>query len=519
MAVSYPVLSIEEARAYEGEVLGEDIDLIRQAMTNAGQAIGEAILADYQEIRDWPDYPSILILAGKGLNSGDAFVACKLMQEVLGDLHVNIVMTEEASNLSPLAAEALEALQTVLGGDLDLLTVDAYLARVPEPLDLVMDGLYGHGFRPPLSALAAELLQHVNQRTDVLLRAAIDLPSGLGTGVDENCFVADITYVPGVAKAPCFERAHAHLVGRVRFLEIPPFLDPPTREHRVLLASPSSHRDLNTLRGAQSDKRTYGHCLLLAGSADMPGAAIMATHGALLAGAGLVTTCLSGRLAGDIAPAAPEAMWRSLPVTSEGDLDPEAVRIVLSAAEKCDAVLVGPGLVVSRASTPVLSRILRQLSLPVVVDASALVPTIVETLAGRADSAGPVVLTPHLGEFSRLAGIPVRDVTDERLIEYSQKYRVTTVLKGHPTRISDGETCHFAPVGGPVLARGGAGDILAGMLTTLLAQSPDDPLSAAVNAVCWHGAAADMLARERGATAVKTTDLLVYLADALRTRF
>ena len=150
------------------------------------------------------------------------------------------------------------------------------------------------------------------------------------------------------------------------------------------------------------------------------------------------------------------------------------------------------------------------------VDASALVPEIVETVVGRPASSGPVILTPHLGEFSRLSGLAPQAVTFDRLIEYSRKYRVTTVLKGNPTRISDGECCYIAPVGGPVLARGGAGDILAGMVTTLLAQSPEDPLSSAVNAVCWHGAAADLLARERGATAVRTTDLLGFLSDALR---
>ena len=137
------------------------MDLTREAMLNAGRAIGAGILGDYQEIGDWPDYPQILVLAGKGLNSGDAFVACNLMQEVLGDIRVDVVMTEELSTLNPLAREAMETLQAAIGDDLQLLTVAGYLELVPEPYDVVVDGLYGHGFRPPLREEAADLLQHV----------------------------------------------------------------------------------------------------------------------------------------------------------------------------------------------------------------------------------------------------------------------------------------------------------------------------------------------------------------------
>lgn len=519
MPTCYPVLSIDRARAYEAEVLASDTEKTRLAMLNAGRAIGRGILADYQEIRDWPELPRILVLAGKGLNSGDAFVACVAMQETLGDLQVQVVMTEDESKLNPLAVEALGTLRAALGTDCETLSVETCIESVAEPYDVVIDGLYGHGFRPPLRAAAADLLRHVNSRTDIAMRVAVDLPSGLGTGIDENCFVSDITYIPGVAKAPCFDPVNAHVVGRLRFLEIPPFLEQSTENHRHLVVSSSCHTGLNILRRAQSDKRNYGHCLVIAGSTAMPGAAIMATQGALHAGAGLVTTCTGGDLSAGIVAAAPEAMWRSLPLTNNGDLDADAVRMVLTTAEKCQAALIGPGLVLSRSTVLVLNRIVRELRLPLVVDASALVPEIVEAVASRHISSGPAVVTPHMGEFSRLSGIAPGSVTNEHLVEYSRKYRVHTVLKGSPTRISDGRGCYSAAVGGPVLARGGAGDILAGMLVTLLAQSPRDPLEAAINAVCWHGAAADLLARERGAIAVRTTDLLDFLADALRTCF
>ncbi len=516
MSQLYPLLTIDEARVFESEVLGGDELQTLEAMVNAGQAIGIAILNDFQEIRDWSEFPQVLVLAGKGLNSGDAFVACSLMREALEDLQVTVVMTEEESNLSKLAAGAFVKLRTELRDDLEILDVEAYLAQEPVIYDVVLDGLYGHGFRPPLRKSAAELLQHVNNRTDILLKAAIDLPSGLGADKDPDSFVADFTYIPGVAKAPCFNPDNANLVGRVRFLEIDPFLDQSSAERLELVASPRSHMQLNQLRSSQSDKRSYGHCLILAGSNEMPGAAIMATLGSLHAGAGLVTTCTAGNVASQNAGAAPEAMWRALPATNEGGLEMEAARIVVKEAQKCHALLIGPGLILDRTTVAALNRIIREITLPLVLDASALILDIVGSVIDRPSSAGPVILTPHLGEFARLSGVAAANVRNEHLIEFSRKYRAITVLKGSPTRISDGKRCIDVPTGGPVLARGGSGDILAGIVTTLLAQSPEDPLSAAIQAVSWHGASADALARDRGATAVRTTDILPYLSSTLR---
>ena len=424
-------------------------------------------------------------------------------------------MTEEECNLNKLAAGALEKLRSELEDDLEILDVETYLAQEPVAYDVVLDGLYGHGFRPPLRKEAAELIQHVNSRTDILLKAAIDLPSGLGAEKDPDSFVADFTYIPGVAKTPCFDPNNADLVGRLRFLEIDPFMDQSIEEKLELVASPRSFMQLNQLRSSQSDKRSYGHCLILAGSSRMPGAAIMATLGSLQAGAGLVTTCSAGNAAQN-ASAAPEAMWRALPATNDGGLGMEAARIVVKEAQKCHALLIGPGLILDRTTIAALNRIIREITLPLVLDASALTLDIVGSVIGRPSFAGPVILTPHLGEFARLSGVAAVNVRKEHLIEFSRKYRTITVLKGSLTRISDGKRCINVPVGGPVLARGGSGDILAGIMTTLLAQTPEDPLSAAIQAVSWHGAAADALAQDRGAIAVRTTEMLPYLSSTLR---
>lgn len=518
MTESYPILSIEEARAYEESVLQGDLERTGSAMTAAGRAIGRAILNDYREIRDWPERPLVQVLCGKGLNTGDALVACETLFEQLGRIRVQLVMLSPQKEWNPLAARALERLRGILGESLQSATPGEFLEGPAQPADLLLDGLYGLGFEPPLRDEPRKLLQWVNQRRDIRLRASVDLPSGIGEDSDPDSFVADFTYIPGVAKAPAFWRQNQGFVGRVRFLRMEAFREQPSADGQAWhIVAPDVYRSLNVLRSAHADKRAFGHVLVLAGSASMPGAALMSTLGALHSGAGLVTTLCPSSVINRIAGQVPEAMWRSLPQTHEGGLDVESVRVVSQAAAKSSVLLVGPGMVMDRPTLFAVCRIIRENPLPLVLDASALVQDVMTAILARPASAGPVILTPHHGEFSRILGLKEEPPDDDSLLfGLSRKYQAITLLKGSPTRVCDGEHIYTVPVGGPVLARGGSGDILSGMLATLLAQDVENPLRVALRAITWHGAAADALARARGAVAVRTTELLSLLPTVLR---
>jgi NAD(P)H-hydrate epimerase len=384
-------------------------------------------------------------------------------------------------------------------------------------VDVVIDGLYGLGFQPPLRPEAAALLKQVNARTDIDFRVSIDLPSGLdAASADPDTFVADFTYIPGVAKKPCFEISNSAHVGRVRFLELDVFSGQPEEGHEWFVASPNAFKRINRIRPTASDKRSYGHVLVVAGSSRLPGAAVMATKGALQAGAGLVTTFTPGRLFHYLIGSAPEAMWAQLPLKTDGTLDPEAVRVVSQFTDKASGLLIGPGLMMDRSSSFTICRIVRENPLPLVLDASALTQDVMAAVLGRPLNAGPVVLTPHRGEYARILGLKEDPHDAAGFMAFCRKYRAITVLKGHPTLVCDGERIISVPTGGPVLARGGSGDILAGMLLTQLAQNPERPLEAVLATVSWHGTAGDSLARQCGSIAVKTTDLLPHLSRALR---
>lgn len=513
----YPILSLDAAQAYEASVLQDSQEATANAMRQAGRAIGAAILKDYLEVGAWPDEPEVHVLAGKGLNTGDAIVACEVIHEALPGLRVTLVRTTGLEALNPIAADALKRLGESLGEQLRIVGMDRYPDQEPAAVDVMIDGLYGHGFRPPLQPEVAALLNRVNTCDGIALRASVDLPSGIGTGTDPGSFVADFTYIPGVAKEPCFTEANRSFTGRLRFLEIEPFLNQPVEEgHSSLVASPRAYKRLNRFRPAVSDKRDYGHCLIIAGSAHMPGAAQMATMAALQAGAGLVTTFAPANVARYLGSAVPEAMWRPVRLNPEGGFDSEIVRHVSQFVHRAQALLIGPGLVLDRGAVFSLCRIIRETPLPLVIDASALTQEIVTAALGRPISAGPAILTPHLGEYARLQGLEQATPDHEGLIKFSNRNRAITILKGSPTLVSDGTRVVSVAAGGPVLARGGSGDILSGMIAALLARGPADAFSAALNAVSWHGAAADSLARERGSIAVRTTEILAHLATSLR---
>ncbi len=172
--------------------------------------------------------------------------------------------------------------------------------------------------------------------------------------------------------------------------------------------------------------------------------------------------------------------------------------------------MVGSGMGQGRATQNMLPMLVKVCPLPLVLDADALVPKVLQSVIERPAEAGPVIIPPHAGEFLRIAG------KGADLMEFCQKHRIITVLKGPVTRICDGKNIYCSTFGGPVLARGGSGDILAGMVGAMLAQTPRDPVGAASRAVVWHGLAADALARARGETAALTSELAAYLPEALR---
>jgi NAD(P)H-hydrate epimerase len=266
---------------------------------------------------------------------------------------------------------------------------------------------------------------------------------------------------------------------------------------------PSVLAPLAGLRPAGSDKRSQGHLLVVAGSRGFPGAALMAVFAALQSGVGLVTAFVAESLVPAFAAQAPEAMWVGWPESKSGGLALSGIDLLKPKLKGATALAIGPGLGREPETMKLAAGIVKQMEIPVLIDADALQPEIVRS--GKA----PHLLTPHAGEFKRIC-----QGLDPRAL--AKAAHGVVVLKGPLTQVTDGGDVYHSLAGGPVLSRGGSGDLLAGLTGGLLAQTPGDPLLAAARGVAWHGRAADKLAEACGQTAVRTSQLLDFLRPALR---
>ncbi len=524
---SDPVLSCAEARALERRLFGEDEEREWAAMQRAGAAVARAVLEDFKEIGGFPATGRLLVLAGKGHNGGDALLAARTILEQFPAARAAVLPVFGERALRPLAWRAWREL---LRSAPERVTKAAPKKDAPDGeagYDLCLDGVFGFQFRPPIDAATSGVLRRVNAHPRIRLRAAVDLPSGLGGKAGEPTFQADFTYATGSVKAPVLEPAHAASVGRLRYLDLGFFapvrvgsplagdLSVPSRAS----ALPASTTDfvlkasvlapLAALRAPQSDKRTFGHLFVLGGSRSYPGAVLMAVRAALRSGAGLVTAFVPVSLVAAFAASAPEAIWVGWPEAPNGGLALDGLSLLRARLERATALVVGPGLGPEREALMLAGEIVKLAAVPIVLDADAQQPSVLAGAQGK-----HVVCLPHAGEFQRLAG--GREASPAALRALARETGATVVLKGPTTRIAEGGRIFHSFFGGPVLARGGSGDLLAGLTGGLLAQVPDDPLTAACRGVAWHGLAADLLARDRGQVAVQVTQLLEYLPAALR---
>ena len=271
--------------------------------------------------------------------------------------------------------------------------------------------------------------------------------------------------------------------------------------------------DLLPERNSYAHKGDFGKVLLLCGSVSYTGAAYLAAMGALRSGAGLVYLGVPESIYGIEATKLNEAIVFPLP-EENGMLCAKALPKITELLPKMDAVLIGCGMGLSQGTLEVLSAILESAECPVVVDADGinLLSKHKSLLRGRK---GSTVLTPHDGEFARLMGkMPSEDRT-VAAADAANEMGCVMLLKGHETRISDGTVCYRNRTGNPGMAVGGSGDLLAGIIVSLIGQGMSAITATAVAA--WlHGAAGDRCAQELGQYGMLPTDMLLALPRLMK---
>lgn len=487
----------------------EDLGLRPEVlMENAGRAALDVLLSEFGPVRD----KGVLVLAGPGNNGGDAFVLARLLHDlearvlVLHTLPKKKYRGETRANL---------LLAQRLGVDLRLLEPTG---SEPLPLagfapEIVVDGLLGTGLSRGLSPEYRGIVEAVNRLAKQAFVLSLDIPSGLDGTTGEprpNAVLAHATATFEAAKLGLVGPRAAPFVGKlcVRPIGIPRLIKERHPAGQFLIGERIF--ELLPAPDPAMHKGKAGHVLVVGGSEGLCGAPQLAGLAALRAGAGLVTLAFPRGLAAVLHPL-PDLM--TLPLGEGQHWDRRCLAELVPALPRFDALVVGPGLGRRPETLAFLRGLLKECRAPLVLDADALfhlaqMPKLLSLLPANA------VLTPHPGEMARLLGCATPTVEADRIDaarRLAQTAKSVTALKGAGTVVATPEgPAHLSPFAEPNLAVGGSGDVLAGIVGSLLARGLS-PLHSTCLGVYWHGKCGATLARDfpgRGNLAQEIADAL-----------
>jgi NAD(P)H-hydrate epimerase len=449
----------------------------------------------------------IVAFAGPGNNGGDAFAA---LAEIDAKRE-RVVYAAPAAEKSE-SRHAAEDRARAAGVRVVAFPQSADEARAAAgSAAVVLDALVGTGARLPLSETLRVAVAALDARERTVI--AIDIPSGIDAddgSVDEYAVRATYTIAlaaakPGLLLEPARDYVGSLWIARIGIAE--DILDAHRSSFEVF--DDTQFVRMLPIRAASADKRSAGAPLVIAGSEQFPGAAVLCALAAARAGAGYVTVATSSAAADTLRAHLVEQVVVEI---SESGSVADSVEQLTELARHNSSVAIGPGLGLDDRTGEIVRAFLQGNALPVVVDASALfhLAKHLDVLRGKA-----VVVTPHPGEFARLSGggtiAPGARVA--RLREFVDRTGITTLLKGNDTTIYDGTTTHVNTTGTNALATAGTGDVLTGMIATLLAQGLS-PFDAARVGAYWHGLAGRHAAEVRR-VGVTAGDIPPLLAAAL----
>lgn len=500
------VLDAAQSRQLEERAVQAGLRLL-DLMENAGAAAVRFLRKKYDL-----NQKRCVVLCGKGNNGGDGFVAARRLEECGAKVIVVLMEGEPATDNA-------RHMYSLLGGTgVKVIRYEDNAPYVPQMLessDFILDGVYGAGFHGSAPLFMEPVFQAASQSRGVTL--ALDIPSGANctTGAVEGpCVMADYTVSFSTLKNGHLLQPAKGCCGQV--VVVPIGIDTALiSSQESSLEVPGQETALAALkpRNPESNKGDYGRLLCLCGSEGMTGAASMSVRAALRSGAGLVNAVLPRELYPLVAAHAQEAVYTLLDFNASGGLTSEAQGRLAQALARSDALLLGCGLGTGKTAAELLRQCLLGAEKPIVLDADGI------NLAARnidilKTVKAPMVLTPHPGEMARLTGRTVAEIQLHRLETaraFAREYGVVLVLKGAGTIVASPSGRAWVNItGNPGMAKGGSGDVLAGILASLLAQGCG-PEEAAAAAVWLHGTAGDRCAQRLSQTAMLPTDMIEEL--------
>ena len=502
-------------------------------MENAGFRVADLVTS----LLDQKNHCTIIILAGKGNNGGDGFVAARhlfnrgIQVQVFLAADPDKIKGDALINLNIWRKMGQKTYPLLKNNDLNLFRLAIM------KVDLVVDALYGTGFAGELPEHMTSVIEIVNASNKPVV--AIDIPSGLeaDTGRAQGQGVkAKHTVTFALPKLGLVLPEAKEYVGKlhVEDISIPAAITDIEKESTAKVSrkgSPANGLICRCLvtkelveewwpkRFGAEHKGDFGRVLVIAGSRGMSGAAVLAAQAAARAGAGLVSLGVPEGIHDITEAKLTEVMTFPLPQTARGILSRTALDEILKRADKCDVLAIGPGLGQDEEIEALVKEMMPQLKTPCILDADGL-----NALGSQAEilstALTDLVITPHPGEMSRLTGLSIEQIQKNRLEVATTKavqWNSIVVLKGAGTVVAGPDNKLFINnTGNSGMATGGSGDVLTGLIAGLVSQGMP-PLLAAAAGVYLHGLAGDFAARKKGLAGLIAGDILEQLPKALQT--
>lgn len=451
------------------------------------------------------NYKNVLVFCGPGNNGGDGLAIARMLKKqqlpVTAFIPGETIKKSEDFNIN---------LQRAVESHLEVMPYTDFNPESVTANTLVVDALFGSGLSKPLEGIFKDLVTQINHSRGIVI--AIDIPSGLfaykpSDLSKDNIVRADYTLSFQFPKLAFLLPENEFVVGRWQLLSI--------GLHQDFIASEPSRNNLVEYadvkgmlkhRARFAHKGTFGHALLIGASHGKNGAAVLMAKACLRAGTGLVTTHLPEGGYQVLQTVVPEAM---VSVDPNPDFCTQFPRL-----DAFSAIAAGPGLGTARDTGNMLKHLIQQATKPLLLDADA-INILADNPTWLAFLPKGTVLTPHPGEFARLAGkTPNSFDRLEILRAMCIRYNLNIVLKGAYTVVcSPLGNCYFNPTGNPGMATGGSGDVLTGIIAALLAQGYNQT-EACILGVYLHGSAGDLTLEETGYEALTAGDIIKNLGKA-----
>jgi len=446
---------------------------------------------------------NLAVFCGPGNNGGDGLVIARLLSLIFKDSRIAVYVLDLGKGFSPSFEVNLKRLKEQGLAQISVICSSDQFPFLDEK-NVIIDALFGAGLNRPLDGVAAALVQTINQSGAVIY--AVDIPSGLmgednRQNISENCIRAKATITFQFPKLSFLLSENEKFVGDWKVVDIG--LHQKAIQEMPHVGFYLEKCDVERLikpRTKFSHKGTYGHALLIAGSYGKMGAAILSSKACLRSGVGLLTTHVPHNCYQMLQTAVPEVMCEidesDLMFTGTPNLTPYS------------AIGIGPAISTKVNAQRGFHKLIQDVKVPLVIDADGL-NILSQNLEWVSNLPEKTIITPHPKEFDRIAGDSQSGYERlQKARDLAQKHKLIVVLKGAHTQIvnTNGDVW-FNSTGNPGMATAGSGDVLTGVILSLLAQGylPDD---AAKIGVFVHGMAGDFASEQQGQTALLASDII-----------